>query len=59
MIAIDELNAASLHASTLREADPIVRIDNGCVWTLGMVLPMWEFIFRRSAAELCDRKLWF
>lgn len=59
MIAIDELKAASLHASNLREADPIVRIDNGCVWTLGMVLPMWEFIIRRSAAELCDRKLWF
>lgn len=59
MIAIDELKAASLHASTPHEADPIVHNSDGCVWTLGMVLPMWEFLFERSATEICEPKIWF
>jgi hypothetical protein len=59
MIAIDELKAASVNASTPQEADPIVHQSDGCVWTLGMVLPMWEFLFERSAAEICERKIWF
>lgn len=59
MIAIDELKASSLHGVTKREVDPIVHDSDGCIWTLGMVLSMWAYVFERSTSEICERKIWF
>ena len=59
MIAIDELKASSLRGVTRREGDPIVRNSAGCIWTLGMVLSMWVYLYERSTTEICERKLWF
>jgi hypothetical protein len=59
MIAIDEMKAASLHATTPQEADPITRNEDGCVWTLGMVIPMWAYLYGQSAEETCGRGIAF
>ena len=56
MHIIDELTALS----TRDNSDPIVFVNEwGSVWTLGMVIPMWEFVFRQSASQICKRGIPF
>ena len=40
--------------------DPVVFVtDGGCVWTLGMGIPMWDCIYERSTKEICGRGIAF
>ena len=56
MHIIDELTAIS----TRDNSDPIVFANEwGSVWTLGMVLPMWQFVFQQSANQICERGIPF
>ena len=56
MHIIDELTAIS----TRDNSDPIVFVNEwGSVWTLGMVLPMWQFVFQQSANQICERGIPF
>jgi len=53
MRIIDDL-ANDLARSSQQHYDPILHITDGHVWTLGMSLAMWRFVFRRAADEACE-----
>ena len=56
MHIIDELRAISNRYNT----DPIVFVsDFNSVWTLGMVLSMWEYVFEQSESQICERGIPF
>ena len=51
MHIIDELTAISTRDNT----DPIVFINEwNAVWTLGMVLSMWEYVFEQSESQISE-----
>jgi hypothetical protein len=64
MRIIDELTA-DLAASSRRTStgapvfDPILHITEGNVWTLGMTVSIWRYIFRRDAEDVCQRGIPF
>lgn len=56
MHIIDELTAISTRDNT----DPIVFVSEwNSVWTLGMVLSMWEYVFEQSESQICERGIPF
>ena len=56
MHIIDELTAISTRDNT----DPIVFVSEwNSVWTLGMVLSMWEYVFELSESQICERGIPF
>ena len=56
MHIIDELKALSNRYNT----DPVVFVsDCNSVGTLGMVLPMWQFVFQQSANQICEHGIPF
>ena len=56
MHIIDELTAIS----TRDDSDPIVFINEwNAVWTLGMVLSMWKYVFEQSDSQICERGIPF
>jgi len=64
MRIIDEL-VADLDRSMWRTStgapafDPILHITQGHIWTLGMSLSMWRYVFRRDAHDVCQREIPF
>ena len=55
MHIIDELKAIA----DCDNSDPVVFISGECVWTLGMVIPMWQWVFQQSADCVCQRNFPF
>lgn len=64
MRIIDTLTAYLANASRRPQSgaatfDPILHVTDGSIWTLGMTLSMWAYVFRRDADEICQRDLRF
>lgn len=58
-LATDLAYASQRPDSVAANFDPILHVTDGTMWTLGMTLSMWTYVFRREAAEICQRDLRF
>lgn len=57
---IKRTQAFSNHALSRAELDPVVfSSEEGDVWTLGMVVPMWEWVFKQTADKVSQRTIVF